>query len=65
MAGEQVEDDLIRWEAALGRHLPARAATGPCQFTQDFDFIQLDPHGGIGFPVGFLKGRPVYAPSKE
>jgi len=30
-----------------------------------FDFIQLDPYGGVGYPVGFYQGRPIYVPNKD
>merc|ERR1719379_1173573 len=32
---------------------------------QNWDFVQLDPYGGIGFPVGFVQGRPLYKPSSD
>lgn len=32
---------------------------------KDWDFIQLDPYGSIGSPVGFIQGRPLYKPSTD
>lgn len=32
---------------------------------KNFDFVQLDPYGGIGWPVGFYQGRPLYSPSAD
>lgn len=32
---------------------------------KSFDFIQLDPYGGVAFPVGFYQGRPLYTPSAD
>merc|ERR1719231_952035 len=31
----------------------------------DFDFVQLDPFGGIATPAGFLQGRPLYKPKED